>query len=85
MYEHTIKDMFYPGLPVGDLDESTLTDEQKALLAAAVAKGVYTLIVTENEGVNDDESTFDQAEKAEDDHEGTEDQATGGGSNTVQW
>ena len=32
---------YYPGLPACDLDDATLTAEQKKLLAAGVSKGIY--------------------------------------------
>lgn len=32
---------YYQGLPAQDLDDTNLSDEQKLLLAAGVAKGIY--------------------------------------------
>lgn len=40
-YIHVLTDHYYQGLPIGDLDDKDLNDEQKILLAAAVKMSVY--------------------------------------------
>jgi len=41
-YKYTGNGNFYQGLPATDLDDSTLSDNQKVLLAAGTARGMYT-------------------------------------------
>lgn len=41
-YKYIGGGQYFQGLPATDIDESTLTDEQKALIPLAVEKGLYT-------------------------------------------
>lgn len=41
MYIHIKPDHIMPGLPAGDLDETTLSEERLKLLLMAAAVGVY--------------------------------------------
>ncbi len=83
MYRHVKTDHVFPGIRWGDFTDEevdAMSSQDQAIMAHLVDQGIY-----ERTEDNHDESTEYQAEKAEDDYEGTEDQATGGGSNTVQW
>ncbi len=63
-YKYTGGDKFIQGLPAIDIDDTTLTDEQKALLAGAIESGLYKA-VTSGKPVKDSETkTTDNEGKA---------------------